>query len=263
MNSLHEKILESAEMSRADHALMEMALERHAPRKILEVGVAAGGTTAMLLDKMPRSSRLCSVDISTIYWKDAAKPVGFLAEELFGNDPRWRRFYGLDISSCIDQIGGDIDFAVLDTTHALPGELLSFMCILPFMSERSHIFIHDTGLHTRDKIFANTKSRAYACALLFNAIYSADKTMSDDGIPNSGLVEICRDHVIKNIYPVIDMLFMDWAYIPSKSILKLTAKYVAKFYSDANARLFQKAVLYNLEHNEKKAAGKNIFVSIA
>jgi hypothetical protein len=214
--------------------------------------VSAGGTTAMLLNLMPQTSRLYSVDIlRTCYW-DAQKPVGFIAEEIFDNDDRWMRFYGLDISSCIEQIQGDIDFVVLDTVHSLPGELLSFMCILPFTSERSHIFIHDTGLHTREKVLKGKKSRDYACSLLFNAIYSANKTLSDDDIPNSALLEIRRDHAIKNIYPVIDMLFMDWAYIPSDLILNQTAKYVEKFYSNTNSNLFSKAILYNLKHSRER-----------
>jgi hypothetical protein len=36
MGGIHDKILAAAEMSRADHKLIEKVFEQHAPQKILE-----------------------------------------------------------------------------------------------------------------------------------------------------------------------------------------------------------------------------------
>jgi predicted O-methyltransferase YrrM len=261
MKKLSDIIFETAEMSIADHRLISKVIEEYSPHKILECGVSAGGTTAMLLEKMPKTSNLFSVDILQKYSRDSSKPVGFVAEDLFGNDRRWTRYYGVDISTCIEQIGGVIDFVLLDTMHTLPGELLSFFCILPFMSEISHIFIHDIALHVRDKISKGRKSKAYACSLLYNAIFSNKKILSDDDIPNSGIIEINRDYVIKNIYPVIDMLFMDWSYIPSTFIMSKTENYVKKYYSRTNADIFSKAIHYNMKLNQT-AVNNNFFSTL-
>lgn len=52
---------------------------------------------------------------------------------------------GETIASRIEEIGNGIDFVILDTMHALPGELLDFISLYPYLDKRAVIVFHDVG----------------------------------------------------------------------------------------------------------------------
>lgn len=59
-------------------------IKEYRPQKIVEVGVAAGGTTAVILNCISMlciNTELYSVDISEKYYRDKRKKTGYLAEE--------------------------------------------------------------------------------------------------------------------------------------------------------------------------------------
>ena len=128
-------------MSAEDHELLMSVLAKK-PQRILEVGVSAGGTTKLLLENMGPEATLVSVDLARQYYRDQTKEVGFIAEFFFKNDKRWTKLLGRDISFVIDNFIEPFDFVVLDTAHILPGEVLSFLVILPYMADGSVMQIH-------------------------------------------------------------------------------------------------------------------------
>jgi len=71
--------------------------------------------------------------------------------------------------------------------------------------------------------------------------------MSAAEIPNAGIVCIEKDIVIKHIKMVINMLFIDWQYLPPANILVKTIKIVDRFYPREDANLFRHAVAHNLK----------------
>ncbi len=245
-----------AEMNVADHKLLTTHLKNKKPKKIVELGVSAGGTTKLILDAMDQESALHSVDINIQFYKDKSKKTGWLAEEYYSPQQHghWHTHLGKDICECIDEIGPDIDFLVLDTVHSLPGEILSFLAILPYMSENSVLFLHDITLHIqyflKETRLNGYQRSAYCNGLLFNAIDSPSKFYSDDDIPNSGVIFIDREHVKNNIFSVLNMFCILWNYIPDKKIIIKTREIIAKHYDEKVLNLFDIGFLANLKNRK-------------
>lgn len=250
-------IAAASEMDRADIALLLDALARRKPAKVLEIGISAGGTTAMLLEALPKSSSLYSVDIKKMHYKDPTKETGHIADALHNpaRHPAWRKFTGVDIYACIDEIGPGIDFLILDTVHAMPGEFLSFLTVLPYLSEESALVLHDIGLHVlhKSKEGADLRklddySRQACCtSLLFAALPGLEKTVSDAAIPNCGFMLLDKSQAMRDIFMVLNLLFMDWQYIPPPHIVAGTLNATGRFYPPGAIRLLEKAIIYNLK----------------
>lgn len=66
-------------------------LIQNKPKKILEIGVAAGGTTQYILNNMPENSELFSVDISKECYCENNKETGYIAKELCDEGTRKNR----------------------------------------------------------------------------------------------------------------------------------------------------------------------------
>ena len=148
-----------SEMSNSELGfLCGMLLEKR-PRKVLEVGVAAGGTSCVIMEAL---ERLCaedgsevvlhSVDMSERYYRDRNQATGYMAENMVGRCPHvnHKTYYGDMLPGYIEKIGGDIDFLILDTAHTLPGEILDFLLVLPFLRKDATVVLHDIMYHLLD-----------------------------------------------------------------------------------------------------------------
>ena len=72
---------ELCEMTHAELQGLVYMIRQVAPAKMVECGVAAGGTTAIILDELPVSSTLYSIDFSKQYYRDKTKETGYIALE--------------------------------------------------------------------------------------------------------------------------------------------------------------------------------------
>ncbi len=248
-----EEIINSSEMSKEDIELLICELVRHKPKKVVEIGMSAGGTTCIILDNITKDATLYSVDINRKYYRDETKKAGYIAENVYDETRHasWERFLGVDICDCVEQIGHDIDFVILDTVHALPGEFLSFMSILPYMSDQCVLILHDLSMHVgykvANKVNSSYEEESFCTSLLFNAIISYDKILANAEMPNCGAIIINKQLVMKNMFMIINMLFVKWNYMPPANIILDTFKIVKKFYSISDADFFEKAIQYNLK----------------
>ena len=48
----------------------------------------------------------------------------------------WKLFKGNIATEYIEKIDNNIDFAMIDTAHFEPGEILDFLIILPFLKKK-------------------------------------------------------------------------------------------------------------------------------
>jgi len=243
--------MQLAEMSSNDWDLLLSGLEACAPRRILEIGVSAGATTLFLLDALPKSARLYSVDIERHWYVDNTKETGFVASVAHDaqRHPQWDLMTGTDVSACLDMIGKDIDFVVLDTTHEMPGEFLSFLAVLPYMAQNAVLFLHDIGIHVIAKsgLLPNDMHlKSHCTSLLFSAISSVDKRVSNDALPNAGLVFIDKQKAMDEIYMVMNLLFMDWNYLPPAAVIAKTLRMVKMHYPPRAVDMFEHALAYNM-----------------
>ena len=231
-------------MSRNERYFLNGIIRALKPRKILEVGVANGGGTAIILNAISdiEGAKLYSVDYTEKSYRYPNKPSGFLVEEKFPHlMDKWQMFRGGDISCFIEEIGGDIDLLMLDTVHTHPWETLNFLCILPFMKKDSWTVLHDISL------FARPDNRgALACRYLFASVVSDEKITPhpDEGsihFANIGAFRV-SDVTEKYIDNLFETLVIPWNIQVSEKDLASIDKIISKYYSPEQYEFFREVL---------------------
>jgi predicted O-methyltransferase YrrM len=232
-----------AQQSYHDVELLRSMLRIKKPRKILEIGVALGGGTKYIFDELDRESTLFSIDINK---KTEAYDTGYLAKQYYDKNKHclWKTYFGYDVSQCIEEVGKEIDFIMLDTKHVLPGEVLSYLVVLPFVDDNAVIVVHDISWELSMYHYFNFPRENLSNSLLFHTIVSQYKFFSNAVYSNIGAVIINKQAAIKYIYYVIFTLFRQWSYIPPTEILEFTAKIINKFYNKSTVDLYNRSCSY-------------------
>ena len=110
------------------------------PKKILELGVFFGGSSIIILNAIKdlQNSHLYSIELIS------NEIIGSCVKNHFPNLlKKWTLFKGNVAAQFMDKIGKNIDLAFIDTSHFVPGEILDFIMILPFLKEEAFVIIHD------------------------------------------------------------------------------------------------------------------------
>ena len=249
-------------MTEFDLAFLCGALKTFRPRKIVEVGVAVGGSTVTILQTLEEIGapyEMHSIDLSPNFLFEGYtdKPVGFVAEfakeKVFGNMNGTHEFYlGKILPQVIDEIGDGIDFVILDTVHSLPGEVLDFLAVLPYLTDDAVVVLHDVSLHQIEAVEEN------ATGVLFGAV-TAEKFLNfqpDSELfryPNIAAFQV-NEHTAENIENVFLSLILRWDYWP-EYLLGIYRQHYRRFYSDALCEIFQDAIDMNA-YNFAKAQNK-------
>ena len=225
-----------AEMSMFDSAFLCGLLEQHRPRKILEVGVSAGGTTAVVLQclhDMGYDFEMYSVDLSRKASRFPDQEAGFLAAEakaLLGIESH-RLYAGTILPDCIEEIGGDIDFLILDTVHRLPGEVLDFLTALPWLRDGAIVCLHDI----RFQFSSPGKRTSIATSAILSSV-SGEKYLNEDnrrshGYPNIGAFQISPE-TVSRAADVAGTLLFRWGYLPEKQMLDSYLRVIESHYGE-------------------------------
>lgn len=258
-------IAREPEMSEFDSAFVCGIIKEIKPKKILEVGVAAGGSTAILLEcidmlGLRNECQLFSVDLSEKYWRDIDtsnnRKSGFLAEEYLLNKGKTfnHKFFLGNVLPCfIDSIGGNIDLVILDTAHMLPGEVLDIITILPYLSINAKVILHDVALsHYKKGYYIATQ-------VLFDAIV-AEKIVPLDlfpdnviPLPNIAAFTINSD-TMKYISSEFYALTLPWKYMPTDDELRAYRNHFSKYYDEKLIKIFDIAVTMNKEFIKNKSS---------
>ena len=238
--SFIETRITGVEMQNKETNFLIQLLKQEKPKKILELGVAAGGTTAYLLHHMEPSAQCYSVDISQQSYRNKQKRTGYIADETCTKEELSRRILllGKDIICRLDEIGEGIDFCLLDTAHRLPGEVLHFLAVLPYLKDGALVVLHDIHLNLIAPTLDKNSFAACATTVLFSTVSSPAK-YCEPGLPNIGAFRIgpeTREHV-EDLFHV---LLSSWAYYPGGDLPQYTP-YFEKHYSEACNMLFQEA----------------------
>lgn len=139
------------EMSREDHGFLSGIIKLIQPKKILEVGVAEGGTTAVIVKSLEILGLNCdmfSVDLNEQFYRDKNLETGYIYKKQKTPENVNHTFlFGKTIAGRLEKIRGGIDLVILDTTHSIPGEILDFLSVLPFLSKNGMVVLHDVNLN--------------------------------------------------------------------------------------------------------------------
>ena len=208
--------LHYSEMTSFQHSFLCGLIKEKKPRKIVEIGVSAGGTTALILQCLKMlnvEAEMYSVDLMKRWYQNEKYETGFAAKKMI-KDLKDKIYHSLLVGNSIpfflEKIGNNIDFLILDTTHTLPGEYLDFIVSLPFLKEGCVVVMHDTienHLVCRDT--------EVATKLLFDVVRADEKYyMWEEKINLSGLPNIAAFKVGKetkeNEREILSAMTISW-----------------------------------------------------
>jgi predicted O-methyltransferase YrrM len=210
------------EMSKSELEFLISLIKKYKPKKMLEIGVSKGGSSAVILDSikdMPET-KLYSIDLSETCYTDNSKPTGYVVSECFSHlaKNKWKLYLGNMAAKFIDEIGGDIDFVFIDTMHKNPGEILDFLQILPFLKEEAVVVFHDVSCHmfAGERLWTN-------CALL--SMIKGKKIIPNDdswdgvplAFPNIGAIKLEAKQQ-RFAFDYFNLLVLPWYYMPNDAI---------------------------------------------
>lgn len=141
-------------ISDADAAFLRALVHRVAPWIVVEIGVAAGTSSAALLgalDELPQTGReLWSVDVRPTCYFNASHPIGAAVATMYPPDERFTRWI-LDGDSDARRVRarippGLIDLVFVDGDHRHPWPLLDVLHVAPWTRPEAWIALHDIAL---------------------------------------------------------------------------------------------------------------------
>lgn len=269
-NKLTEKDVEFSEMEESERRFVHGAVRYFKPKRILEVGVAEGGGSIVLLNAIEDmlDTTLTSIDLLDYFYLDHEKEVGFACKEKYGMPKQWDLHAGKDPSEIIESLGGErkFDFCIIDTAHTHPIESLNFLSVFPFLTEECVVILHDIGLYSfwngsldeSDTLYSKFPSCYFATKLLFDSMVGEKRTLPvtkySKVLPfsNIGLCQLTKE-TKKYMRDVVSMLEFPWGMIPMDTIDSMLSLIKRHYSSDIYEGIFlalQRNVC--LFYNQKK-----------
>ena len=215
------------------------------PKKILEIGVNAGGSSIVILNAINdfKDSHLFSIELNS------AEIVGECANKHFPElTKKWTLFKGNIATEFIEQIGNDIDMVFIDTSHVEPGEILDFIIVLPFLKENAIALFHDIA----NQITVANSRNEYAPYIIFNAIRGEKYLPSGPGILTKDIGAIRLDSNQKKYYhDYFRLLGGQWQYFPKEAHIEQVKRHFKKYYDNDCLTMFEEAVSFNRKFVQK------------
>ena len=238
-------------LSLDDAFLINGLIRKLKPKICLEIGVARGGSSILILNAIKDfpDSKLISIDLNT-KWRDKEK-IGYLVEQKFPElMNKWQLFLGDMPHTFLSKLNLKFDFFFLDTAHVSPGEFLNLIEALPFLNENAIVVLHDTILHFAYAMKTNLLSVA---KMIPTQIYLLSALIGEKIIPQQKIHDfdnigaICLAENQKKYYLNYFLLIMTiWQYMPSDSQLDGLRKFIEKYYEDKTLlRIYDNSVFYN------------------
>ena len=222
------------------------------PKKVVEIGVARGGSSAIILNAIKdiEGSHLYSIEKLINLKYDISKKSGYLIKDKFQNlMDKWTFYVGGITAEFIEKIGGDIDLVFLDTAHYTPGEMLDWLQVLPFLKEEAILVLHDTFLMY---LFGNVEKtkRNYSNNQLFCYIRGdliVPSYTSRDFEKNIGAIKLHKNQKRYFIQYFLS-LGTQWEYMPESKDIDIMKKFFMKYYGERYTKIFEEAVEKNKKH---------------
>ena len=197
INHVFDEENNRSEMTYLERKFLNGVVRTVKPKKILEVGVAAGASSSIILNAIKDidDSFLYSVDYNNEYYRDTSKMSGFIVNKEFQHlSNKWKLYTGGVTAKFIESIGRNIDLCLLDAMHRNPGEFLDFLMVLPYLKKGAVLVIHDIQLFLK-------QVTAVTCGTLFASIKGKKIILKDPSftsIENGNIGAIILDDNIKD-----------------------------------------------------------------
>lgn len=235
-----------SEMTSFQHAFLCGLIKEERPKKIVEIGVSAGGTTSTMLlclKNLNMEAEIYSVDLAEKWYRNEKYETGFVAKKLFegfeGEKISHQFLLGHSIPFFLDQIGNNIDFLVLGTMHILPGELLDFIICLPYLKNECMVVIHDTIEN-----HLTCRNAEIVTKLLFDTVTAEEKyLMWEEGnissFPNIAAFKV-NDRTREEARDLFSTMTINWGYFLDDNDKLKYRESILQNYGEKYLRLFDK-----------------------
>ena len=241
------------EMTEQNHAFISGIIKMKRPNKIVEIGVAEGGTTAVImqtLSMLELESKVYSVDLNENFYYNNGLKTGYAFHEIkrlisLGKNEH-QFMFGKTIAGQLELIGKGIDLVIIDTTHVLPGEILDFVAILPYLSKKAIVILHDVDVFWGRIINNELEAmEGVATRVLFISVLADRIVDNENEMCNIAAYQI-NEHTYKYIEGCFWALGLPWTSRLSIENLKEYRDCIERNYSDYYIDIFDVAVRTNL-----------------
>ena len=233
-------------------------IRKYKPKKIIEIGVCSGGTSAAILNAINdiEGAMLYSCDLEKKHYFKSYFDVGYVVNDYFPQfKNKWKLYTGNTTAAFIDEIGKDIDFAFIDTAHVMPGEVLNVIEILPFLKKNAIIAFDDINDQAKSYIYG--LDFFYPCNNLLISVLRGKKIIFEQSknkpfdFKKLGAI-ILDDNQEKYYYDYFYLLSNNWSYMPREFEIATIRNFIEKYYDEYYLQMFDKAVQINYERLKKK-----------
>ena len=244
-NNIKDNITKCSRMWSNQRQFLNGAVRKFKPKKILELGVAEGGSSIIILNAMQdiKNSHLFSIDLSTHH------KIGSCVKNIFPHFlNKWSLYTGNVAAKFMEEIGGDIDMVFIDSGHYEPGEILDFLIILPFLKEEALVGFHDIG----NQITKASERNEWAPYIIFNIIRGKKYLPSGDNIltQDIGFVKLEKNQFLY-VHDYFRALGGQWQYFPNESDINIIEELFKKYYDKECITMFEESVKFNREFVKK------------
>lgn len=254
LDQVKEKIKEKSEMHFTEQAFLNGLIRKYKPKKILELGVSAGGSSVIMLNasKDIKGSKVYSIDKLNYYYKNHKKKPGYLVKEKFPElTKNWKLYTGDIPCNFMDEIGDGIDFVLIDTIHVRPGEINDFLSVLPYLKENAIVCFHDIGASFNWGL--EFKPAYYCNDILFSCIKGEKilpKKNYTEFFSNIGAIKL-DDNQKKNFLDYFFLLSLPWEYIPENRDSQKIIRHFKKHYGSKLTEYYEKSLAANIKYRKK------------
>ena len=242
-------------------------IRKFKPKKCLEIGVARGGSSIIILNALKdiSDSFLVSLDLNN---KHPGYYVGENAKKYFPEltrNKKWQLYTGEQPHKFLDKLNLKFDFLFLDTVHFTPGELINIIEVMPFLEENAIIILHDTMIHlsTINTYYSPREVKFHPSQIFLMTSLPGYKVILEDeekGTENIGAVFLNSNNE-KDYLNYFLLLLSPWEYMPSNTHIEELRAFISKYYKKKIfLHLFNRAVEENKIYiNNFKSIYKKVF----
>lgn len=246
---IENEIKYKAQLTPEEQKFLHGLIRTIKPKKIVEIGVSRGGSSALILNAIKdiKGAKLFSIDTTIYCYREKDKKTGYLVQEKFPElINKWTLYTGGITSEFIETIGDGIDLAFIDTRHVTPGEMLDWLMVLPFLKNEAVVIFHDAFFLYYDRKITKEKKHTSNNQLLCYIRGELILPHYGDSVffRNIGALKLAPEQK-KYYYIYFLALGIQWEYMPNKRQIKLMRDFFMKYYGEKYIKVFDDAVKKN------------------
>jgi predicted O-methyltransferase YrrM len=255
-------------MCQEEREFLHAMILRNKPQKLLELGVCSGGSSVIMLNaiKEDPEAKLYCIDYASKCPHDTSREVGYMVEYYSELSAKRKLYTGGLALRFMEEIGGGIDFCLIDTVHSNPGEILDTLMVLPYLAEGTIIVYHDVNNHTCSGAEAPWMhfEKAITNNLLMSAVHGKKYIQgnfkrgslyggpipSSPHFPSIGGIET-NSETFRHNFELFNLLTLKWTYLPSISEEKEIISFFEKHYDKYRTEYLKEVFVYQREYPEE------------